>query len=319
MCGLDLNDHPDLLVGLEKGDDAGVFRLSDEIGLVQTLDFFTPIVDDPYTFGQIAAVNALSDIYAMGGTPLCAMNIACFPSNKMDIAVLQQTLAGGLSKIHEAGAVLVGGHTVTDEEFKYGLAVTGKVHPDKIVTNHGARIGDRMVLTKPLGTGIVATAIKAGRASPESEAAIVDSMATLNNTAAKLMQDFSPHACTDVTGFGLIGHAAEMIAGTDSGFLIQSSDLPIFDEVAGYSSQGLLPAGLQRNRKFRESIVDLDESIPQYRQDLLFDPQTSGGLLIALSAEQSLKLVEGLKQAGISQAAVIGEVVSQPAGKIIVR
>ncbi len=247
------------------------------------------------------------------------MNIACFPSNKMDIAVLQQTLAGGLSKIHEAGAVLVGGHTVTDEEFKYGLAVTGKVHPDKIVTNHGARIGDRMVLTKPLGTGIVATAIKAGRASPESEAAIVDSMATLNNTAAKLMQDFSPHACTDVTGFGLIGHAAEMIAGTDSGFLIQSSDLPIFDEVAGYSSQGLLPAGLQRNRKFRESIVDLDESIPQYRQDLLFDPQTSGGLLIALSAEQSLKLVEGLKQAGISQAAVIGEVVSQPAGKIIVR
>jgi len=308
-----------LLVGIEKGDDAGVFRVSDEIGLVQTLDFFTPIVDDPYIFGQIAAANALSDVYAMGGTPLCAMNIACFPSKKMDISVLQRVLEGGLSKIHEAGAVLVGGHTVIDDEFKYGLAVTGKVHPDKILTNHGARIGDRLVLTKPLGTGIVATAIKAGRVSPEAEAAIVDSMAALNDTAARIAQKLRPHACTDVTGFGLIGHAAEMIAGTNVGFSIQSSDLPVFDEVAKYSSEGLLAAGLHRNRKFRESIVQIDESVPQYLQDVLFDPQTSGGLLISLPAERATKLVESLLQAGISQAVVIGEIVPEPAGKIVVR
>jgi len=237
----------------------------------------------------------------------------------MDISVLQRALAGGLSKIHEAGAVLVGGHTVIDDEFKYGLAVTGKVHPDKIVTNHGVQIGDRLILTKPLGTGIVATAIKAGLVSPEAQAAIIDSMSALNHVAAREMQKFRPHACTDVTGFGLIGHAAEMIAGTSAGLLVQSSDLPVFDEVAKYSSEGLLAAGLHRNRKFRQSIVQMDESVPQYVQDVLFDPQTSGGLLISLPAERAFKLVENLIQAGISQATVIGEVVPEPAGKIVVR
>ncbi len=316
MSGLPLIEHPDLLVGLEQADDAGVFRLTDEIALVQTIDFFTPIVDDPFRFGQIAAANALSDIYAMGAVPLCAMNMICFPIKKMDISVLKETLAGGLDKIREAGAVLVGGHSIDDKEFKYGLSVTGKVHPKAVRTNHGARPGDHLVLTKPLGTGIVSTAGKADLASAEAIAAIVDSMAALNASAAKVMQNFEVHACTDVTGFGLGGHAAEMLEGSELGLKIHTQRLPLFPDVEQYCNQGLLPGGLHRNRKYRQALTLPSPKVAQYLQDLLFDPQTSGGLLIAIAPDSVTPLLDQLHGAGLTAATDIAEFVSQPAGKI---
>ncbi len=295
-------------MGLEAGDDAGVVRLTDEIALIQTLDFFTPIVDDPYVFGQIAAANALSDVYAMGGRPLCAMNIACFPQKKMEIQLLTRILEGGLSKIHEADALLVGGHTIDDHELKYGLSVTGSVHPGKILTNRGARAGDLLVLTKPLGTGIVATAVKADMASAEARDASSASMSALNRRAAEKLSGLSVHACTDVTGFGLIGHLAEMIQDSDVGACIRSGDLPLLPGVEEYCNLGLLPGGLHRNRDFRAGMVEMGASVPRHLQDVLHDAQTSGGLLIALPAADAGKL----------EAAVIGEIVSQPPGKIVV-
>jgi selenide,water dikinase len=301
-----------LLVGLEAGDDAGVVRLTDEIALIQTLDFFTPIVDDPYIFGQIAAANALSDVYAMGGRPLCAMNIACFPQKDMEIQLLTRILEGGLSKIHEAHALLVGGHTIDDPEIKYGLSVTGVVHPEKVLTNRGAQAGDLLVLTKPLGTGIVATAVKAGMASAESRDASITSMTALNLRAAEQLSGLSVHACTDVTGFGLIGHLAEMIQDSDVGARVRSGDLPVFPGVLEYCNLGLLPGGLHRNRDFRAGMVEMGASVPRHLQDVLHDAQTSGGLLIALPPADASKLQTGLN------AAVIGEIVSQPPGKIVV-
>jgi selenide,water dikinase len=301
-----------LLVGLEAGDDAGVVRLTDEIALIQTLDFFTPIVDDPYVFGQIAAANALSDVYAMGGRPLCTMNIACFPQKKMEIQVLTRILEGGLSKIHEADALLVGGHTIDDHELKYGLSVTGVVHPDKILTNRGARAGDLLVLTKPLGTGIVATAVKADMASAESRDASIASMTALNRRSAEELSGLSVHACTDVTGFGLIGHLAEMIQDSDVGARIRSGDLPLLPGVEGYCNLGLLPGGLHRNRDFRAGMVEMDASLPRHLQDVLHDAQTSGGLLISLPPEGASKLKTGLN------ATVIGEITSDSPGRILV-
>jgi selenide,water dikinase len=319
LCDLELAAHPNLIVGIETSDDAGVYRLTDDVALIQTVDFFTPITDDPYLFGQIAAANALSDVYAMGGRPLTAMNLVCFPVKALPIGMLQQTLRGGLDKVREAGAVLVGGHSVEDKEYKYGLSVTGVVHPDRVVTNRGARNGDRLVLTKPVGTGVIATAVKADLAPVAVRRASLDSMARLNRVAAETMRDFDVHACTDVTGFGLTGHLLEMLEGADAGARIRAADVPVFEGVEALCESGLLPGGLHRNRKHQADRVDIADGVPRHLQDLLHDPQTSGGLLIAVAAEESSRLVGELHGAGVEAAVEIGEIVLAPAGRIVVR
>jgi len=296
-----------------------VYRLSDDLAIIQTLDFFTPIVDDPYTFGQVAAANALSDVYAMGGRPLTAMNIVCFPVKTMDMSVLREILAGGLDKLHEAGVTLVGGHSVEDPELKYGLSVTGVVHPQKVVLNTGAKVGDRLILTKPLGTGIINTALKGGVADEAAVAKSVKCMVSLNRKASELMVTVEVHACTDVTGFGLLGHACEMIEGTDVGMMIYSSEVPFFPEAKELAEMGMTPGGLHRNREFRLSMVEFGGSIPQSMSDILFDPQTSGGLLISLPASEAESLLGRMHKEGIDEAAIIGEVTAEPKGRIIVR
>jgi len=276
-------------------------------------------VDDPYQFGQIAAANALSDVYAMGGKPLTAMNIVCFPQGKMDISILREVLRGGLDKMHEAGVILVGGHTVEDPELKYGLSVTGTVHPLKVIHNNGARAGDRLILTKPLGTGIISTAIKGGAAGEEAVAGIVKSMTALNRKASELMQEVGVNACTDITGFGLLGHACDMIEGTDVGMVIDSAVVPYFPEAKELAEMGMIPGGLHRNRDFRKDMVDMADSIPQYLADILFDPQTSGGLLISVPEAKATSLLEKLYKEGITEAVIIGEVVAENKGRINVR
>ncbi len=303
---------------MERAEDAGVYKLTDELAIVQTVDFFTPIVDDPYTFGQIAVANSLSDVYAMGGKPLTAMNIVCFPLNTMDISVLKEILAGGLDKMHEAGVILVGGHSVEDEELKYGLSVTGTIHPLKVIHNSGARAGDRLVLTKPLGTGIISTAIKGGVAEAGAVAEIVKSMTALNRQASELMQAEGVNTCTDITGFGLLGHAAEMIEGADVGIVIDASTVPFFPVARKLAGMGVIPGGLYRNRDFRKNMVDIAKEVPDYLADILFDPQTSGGLLISIPEAGASRLLQELHEVGISEAAIIGEVVAEPKGKIIV-
>ncbi len=293
-----------MLVGFERSDDAGVYRLTDSLALVQTVDFFTPVVDDPYEFGLIAAANALSDVYAMGGVPLCAMNIVTFPAGQMDISVLRETLRGGLEKLREAGVALVGGHSVTDPELKYGLSVTGRVHPDRIWTNEGARAGDALVLTKPLGTGIVNTAIKAGLASAQATAAVTGSMARLNKAAAEIAARFAVRACTDVTGFGLVGHGDEMIRGTGLGLEVDPGALPFFADARGHAAMGLLPGGLHRNREHWKATLEIAAGVDPFFADLVCDPQTSGGLLVAVSAGEAPELLSALRADGITAAAI---------------
>ncbi len=304
---------------MERAEDAGVYKLTDELAIVQTLDFFTPIVDDPYAFGQIAVANALSDVYAMGGQPLTAMNIVCFPQKTMAMSILTEILQGGLDKMREAGVLLVGGHSVEDEELKYGISVTGTIHPARVVLNNGARAGDRLILTKPLGTGIISTAIKGNMADEEAAARIIKSMSTLNQRASELMQANGVNACTDVTGFGLLGHAAEMVEGTNVGMVIDSTAVPVFPEAKELAEMGMIPGGLHRNRDFRKDMVDVEQGIPQYLLDILFDPQTSGGLLIAVPEEKASRLLERLHEEGVTEAAIIGEVVAEPKGRIVVR
>ena len=306
-------------MGIERAEDAGVYKLSDELAIVQTLDFVTPIVDDPYTFGQVAVANALSDVYAMGGKPLTAMNIVCFPINTTDISVLQKILAGGLDKIHEAGVALVGGHSVEDEELKYGLSVTGIIHPSKVILNTGAKAGDKLLLTKTLGTGIINTALKGGMASEEAVSKSIECMVTLNKKASELMVEGGVHACTDVTGFGLLGHACEMIEGSDVGMTIYSSEVPVFPEALEFAKMGLIPGGLHRNREFRTDMVKITPGVSDYMVDILFDPQTSGGLLISVPESAAESLLKKMHENGISEAAIIGDVVSEPKGMITVR
>lgn len=302
---------------MEHAEDAGVYRLTDELAIIQTVDFFTPIVDDPYTFGQVAAVNALSDVYAMGGKPLTAMNIICFPIKKMDITILQQILLGGLSKMQEAGVTLVGGHSVEDDELKYGLSVTGVVHPGKVLLNRGAQVGDRLILTKPIGTGIVSTALKADRVSDELLAKSINCMTILNKAAAELVTATSGvHACTDVSGFGFLGHACEMVENSGVGMKIDTAAVPFFPEIRALVEDGIVPAGLHRNRNFRLPMIDGAAGIPHWLVDILFDPQTSGGLLIALAVDQAEGLIARMHAQGLSDAAVIGEIVAGPAGRI---
>jgi len=303
---------------MERAEDASVYRLTDDLAIVQTIDFFTPIVDDPYSFGQIAAANAMSDVYAMGGKPLTAMNVVCFPIKTMDISILKKILAGGVDKVHEADAILVGGHSIEDEELKYGLSITGTIHPAKVVLNNGAKVGDRLILTKPLGTGIISTGLKGKVIDEDAMAKVIKSMTTLNRKAAELMQEIGVHACTDVTGFGLLGHAGEMIEGTDITMLIHSATVPFFPEAKELAEMGMIPGGLHRNREFRLNMVEIAKEVPDYLADILFDPQTSGGLLISVSEQKAPVLLERMHQEGIEEAVVIGEVIAKPQGKIIV-
>lgn len=305
-------------MGLERADDAAVYRITDDIAIVQTVDFFTPIVDDPYWFGQIAAANALSDVYAMGGVPKTAMNLIAFPLKKMDFSVLREILRGGLDKMKEADVVLVGGHSVEDNELKYGLSVTGFIHPDRVLTKKDMEPGDQLILTKSLGTGIINTAIKGGIASNETIENITRLMATLNRDAAEVMGHYPVHACTDITGFGLLGHICEMVVDTDVGIKLQASQIPYFPEAMEYAQMGLVPAGTYKNREFREAFVDFAPSVNRFMQDIFFDAQTSGGLLISVAREGASELLSELKRRGMASATVIGEVVSEPKEKILV-
>jgi selenide,water dikinase len=303
---------------MEHAEDAGIYKLTEDLAIVLSLDFFTPIVDDPYTFGQVAAANSLSDIYAMGGTPITAMNIICFPIKKMDILILQEVLRGGLDKMREAGVLLVGGHSVEDNEFKYGLSVTGTINPQKVLYNKGARVGDKLILTKPLGTGIINTALKGGLADEISVASSIECMSSLNRKAAELMAEVEVHACTDVTGFGLLGHACEMIEGEDVGMVVYSSEVPILSGTEEYATMGLIPGGTIRNRDFRLFMIERATEITDEKLLILFDAQTSGGLLISIPGFQAPLLLDRLHKQGIKDAAIIGEVVSEPEGKIVV-
>ncbi len=299
-------------------DDAGVYKITDDIAIIQTIDFFTPIVDDPYWFGQIAAANALSDVYAMGGVPKTAMNIVCFPIDQMDISILRRIIHGGIDKMKEADVVLAGGHSVEDKELKYGLSVTGFIHPDRILTKRNLKVGDRLILTKPLGTGIINTAIKGGLASGKIIERVTSLMAALNREAAEIMKDYPVHACTDITGFGLLGHIAEMVVDSEFGIKIQSDMIPIISGAIDYAGMGLIPAGAYKNREFREKMVDISSSVDRTIQDILFDPQTSGGLLICVDSKSADDLLIRLKNKGMN-AAIIGEVLSEPKGRIVVR
>jgi selenide,water dikinase len=305
-----------VLVGLDRADDAGVYQVSEDLALIQTVDFFTPVVDDPYMFGQIAAANALSDVYAMGGVPKTAMNLVAFPAQDMDLSVLRRILQGGIDKLVEAEVVLIGGHSVEDKELKYGLSVTGFVHPSRVLTKQNLRPGDGLVLTKPLGTGIVNTAVKAGLASAGLTEKAARLMAALNRDAARVMAAFAVNACTDVTGFGLLGHLAEMVCGSGASARIFSPHVPVIEDALSFAEMGLIPAGAYKNREFRSAMVDIAATVPRSRQDVLFDPQTSGGLLISVAGDQADALVGGLKAAGMAEAALIGEVVDGPEEKI---
>ena len=295
-----------------------MLKLSDDLAIIQTVDFFTPVVDDPYSFGLIAAANALSDVYAMGGQPITAMNIIGFPVDSMDISVLQEVLRGGLDKIKEAGALLLGGHSVEDDEFKYGLSVTGKVHPDKILTNRGAKPGDVLVLTKPLGTGIINTAIKGNIAGEELVNKVIRIMSSLNKGAADEFNDFHVSACTDVTGFGFIGHACEMIDDNTVGLKLYKDKVPVIKEALDFAGMGIVPAGSLRNKKYREHQVEGINDVDPVMLDILFDPQTSGGLLIALPENEADEFLNRLNQKGMDETAVAGVFTEKSKGKVIV-
>jgi selenide,water dikinase len=310
---------PNLIIGMEGSEDAGVYKLNDDLAIVQTVDFFTPIVDDPYQFGQIAVANSLSDVYAKGGRPLTAMNIVCFPVKKMDMSVLHEILTGGLDKLHEAGALLVGGHSVEDDELKYGLSVTGIIHPARVIRNTGCNIGDKLILTKPLGVGIINTALKGDMVSREAVAQAIQCMVALNYRASELMQETGVNACTDITGFGLLGHACEMIDNTDMGIMIDSAAVPYISEAKELAEMGLVPGGMHRNRDFRKHMVEISDQVPDYMIDILFDPQTSGGLLISLPEKNAIELLDKMHRDSITDAAIIGDVSGEFKGKVIVR
>jgi selenide,water dikinase len=302
--------NENVLVGFDTADDAGVYRLTAECALVQTVDFFTPIVDDPYTFGAIAAANALSDVYAMGGKPVSALSILAWPA-KGDLDVLAQVLKGGAEKIHEGDCALIGGHSVADNEIKFGYAVTGTIHPERIKANAGARPGDALVLTKRIGTGVISTALKRGIARAPDVAASVESMLTLNRAACEAMLAFEVHGCTDVTGFGLIGHAREMALGSGVTIEIDAAAVRFLPGALDYARQGALPGGLKNNREFASCAVEIERKIAPEVESLLYDPQTSGGLLISLPERDAAQLERGL-----ADAYRIGRVVAKSAKPI---
>jgi len=299
--------HPDLLVGTSTADDAGVFRIAPDVALVQTVDFFTPIVDDAFQFGAIAAANALSDVYAMGGEPRTALNIACFPQTGVPLEILSDILRGGLAKADEAGVVVVGGHTVIDEEIKFGMAVTGFVHPDRILRNVGARPGDALVLTKRLGTGIVTTASKRGAGTPAEHAAAIASMTALNAPAGRALRGLEVHACTDVTGFALLGHAYEMAHGSGVRLVFDAARLPLLPGVRALAAAGHLTGGCRRNREWLAGAVEIGAGVPPDLAEVAWDPQTSGGLLVAVPGPTAGQVEGALATVGVA-AAVVGRV-----------
>jgi len=297
---------PNVLVGFDHADDAGVYLIGPDQALVQTVDFFTPVVDDPFTFGQIAATNSLSDVYAMGGKPLTSLALVCFPE-KADLAILERILAGGLSKMMEAGCTVIGGHSIRDEETKFGYSVTGMVHPKKILANGGAKAGDALLFTKGIGTGVISTAIKKGKAEAGWIEAAVRSMTTLNKRAAELIVegDFRVNAMTDVTGFGLIGHAREMVLASDVSIRISAGKVPLLEGALECVRAGYIPGGLTNNRDFAECLVEYDDGVTEDVRALMFDPQTAGGLLIATPEGQ--RLMKAFTDEGVA-AVEIGEV-----------
>ena len=299
---------PNLLVGFETGDDAGVYRLSDDIALVQTVDYITPVVDDPYLFGQVAAANSISDIYAMGGKPLTAMNLCNFPARGIERDDLRRIMEGGYSKVQEAGATLVGGHTVRDDELKYGLSVTGLINPNRILTNTGAQPGDHLVLTKPIGTGVIITGHRRGLVAEDVLNKAVAWMATLNKEACETMLEFEPHACTDVTGFGLSGHAIGIAKGSSVRLRMRFSDIPRYEESLDLIGQGVATAVTASNLQVTRGHLTFSGRFPEEQTWLIVDPQTSGGLLISLPPDQAAELVRRLRAKGNASAAVIGEV-----------
>jgi selenide, water dikinase len=295
-----------MLVGTETADDAGVYRLRSDLAIVNTVDFFTPIVDDPYVFGQISAANSLSDVYAMGGEPKTCMNIVCFPKGKMDIEILGEILKGGAEKVKESGAVVIGGHSIIDEEIKFGMAVTGVIHPDKIFRNVGVQEGDALILTKPLGTGIITTALKKGKASEESVNQAVKSMTTLNASASSVARKHPVHACSDVTGFGILGHSLEMASGSGVTLVIESAKLPLLHRAPRLAEKGYITGGCKRNQEYLNDKMVIDKSIREGLVQVALDPQTSGGLLIAVAKRHAVKLIDDLHAVGVTHAAEVG-------------
>lgn len=299
-------ESENLIVGIETSDDAAVYKLSDEIAVIQTLDFFTPVVDDPYTFGQIAAANSLSDVYAMGGKPTVALNIVCFP-NCLNIDILGEILKGGADKVIEAGAIVIGGHSVEDDEPKYGLSVMGIVHPDKVLKNYGCNAQEVLILTKPLGTGIINTAIKAEMASKEAYNTAVKIMSTLNKYSGEIIMEHEISACTDITGFGIMGHCYEMAKGSNISLKLFKEKIPYIKEAKEYAKLGLVPAGSYNNKAYLNGKYEL-RNIPEWLEDILFDPQTSGGLLVSCTKVEAEKLMSRLNQLEL-KSQIIGEVI----------
>ncbi len=318
MLGKLARQHdPNVLVGFDHADDAGVYKLSADLALVQTVDFFTPIVDDPYTFGQVAATNSLSDVYAMGGRPLSALAMVCFPE-KGDLDVLERILAGGLAKMMEAGCAVIGGHSIRDDEIKFGYAVTGSIHPARVFANNGARAGDRLLLTKSLGTGVISTALKKQEAETAWVEGAVRSMTTLNKTAAEVVTrpEFTVHTMTDITGFGLVGHARELARASSVSLRLDAPRIPLLPGALECVRAGHIPGGLRANREFAECVVEYAPEVPEDLRTMLFDPQTAGGLLISVAAADADALARALKDSGVP-AAAIGEVL--PPTKPLIR
>jgi selenide,water dikinase len=318
LAKLPKQSDPNVLVGFDTADDAGVYQLAPDLALVQTVDFFTPIVDDPYTFGQIAAANSLSDVYAMGGRPVSALSIVGFPNTGRDLEILENILQGGLAKMQEAGCVVIGGHSIGDDEIKFGYAVTGVINPQRILKNVGAQPGDRLILTKRLGTGVIATALKNNRASSASVQAAVESMSTLNRAASEVALQFDVHAATDITGFGLLGHAREMAAGSQVSLVLDSAQVEFLPDALDYARQGFLPGGLKRNAEFVASCVDFADGIRDEVRNMLYDPQTSGGLLLSVAELDAGKLLAALAEHAVP-ARLIGQVVAKTKPLILVR
>ena len=309
---------PNVLVGFDTADDAGVYLLSPELALVQTVDFFTPIVDDPFTFGQIAAANSLSDVYAMGGRPISALSIVGFPNTGRDVEILEKILQGGLAKMQEAGCTVIGGHSIGDDEIKFGYAVTGVINPQRVWKNVGARPGDRLILTKRLGTGVIATALKKDAATNATVDAAILSMCTLNRASMDLALPMEVHAATDVTGFGLLGHAREMAVGCKVSFAIDSGEIEFLPEARELAQKGFFPGGLKRNLDFIGDCVEFAPGVPEEVRNLLFDPQTSGGLLLSVAWKDATRLLESLRANGVS-AQQVGDVIEKTHPLIQVR
>jgi selenide,water dikinase len=318
LAGLKPPEDSNLLVGFDTADDAAVYKLSDELAMINTIDFITPPVDDPYWFGQISAANSISDVYSMGGRPLTALNVVMFPSKQLDMGVLKEILRGGHDKVVEAGASLVGGHTVDDEEPKYGLCVNGIVHPDRILTNAGAQIGDILVLTKPLGSGVLFNAVRSGKMSFDDIAEkTLPSLAALNGPAIEAALEFEIHACTDITGFGITGHALEVAQGSGLGIVLNYTRLPFYEGALDMYKKGETTGSNSANRLMTKDCLEIQASLSKPEEELLFDPQTSGGLLLSVPRSQSDKMLEKLHNSGIEAAIKIGEIVDGPVSLVV--